>query len=69
MFNFMPTANINSETGIRFGAISGHSLDHDVLLCLVHLVCLMLAIWTTLILMVLNATQCRKTGLQVFMIN
>ena len=31
MFNFMPTANINSETGIHFGAISGNSLDCDVL--------------------------------------
>ena len=31
MFNFMPTANINSETGIHYGAISGHSLDIDVL--------------------------------------
>ena len=31
MFNFMPTANINSETGIHYGAISGHSLDPDVL--------------------------------------
>ena len=31
MFNFMPTANINRETGIHFGAISGHSLDPDVL--------------------------------------
>ena len=31
MFNFMPSANINRETGIRFGAISGNSLDLDVL--------------------------------------
>lgn len=31
MFNFMPTANINRETGIHFGAISGNSLDSDVL--------------------------------------
>ena len=31
MFNFMPTANINRETGIHFGAISGNSLDLDVL--------------------------------------
>ena len=31
MFNSMHTANINRETGIRFGAISGHSLDPDVL--------------------------------------
>ena len=31
MFNFMQTANINRETGIRFGAISCHSLDPDVL--------------------------------------
>ena len=31
MFNFMPTANINRETGIHYGAISGHSLDPDVL--------------------------------------
>lgn len=31
MFNFMPTANINRETGIHFGAISGNSLDPDVL--------------------------------------
>ena len=31
MFNFMPSANINRETGIRFGAISGNSLDPEVL--------------------------------------
>ena len=31
MFNFMPTANVNPDTGIRYGVISGHSLDQDVL--------------------------------------
>lgn len=31
MFNFTPKANIHPETGIHYGAISGHSLDHDVL--------------------------------------
>ena len=31
MFNFMPKANIHPETGVHFGAISGHSLDPDVL--------------------------------------
>ena len=31
MFNFMPKANVHTETGIHFGAISGNSLDCDVL--------------------------------------
>ena len=31
MFNFIPKANIHPETGVHFGAISGHSLDPDVL--------------------------------------
>ena len=31
MFNFMPKANVHTETGTHYGAISGHSLDPDVL--------------------------------------
>ena len=31
MFNFMPAANINQETGIHYGVISGNSLDPDLL--------------------------------------
>ena len=33
MFNLMPKANIHPETGIRYGVISGHSLDPDGVEC------------------------------------